>query len=108
MAKKTNVTSTFRIVAIVSAVLLLAAAALTYLRSGGGGSPTAEIAALSQAIPAEARAALHIHSCRSVVRPAESGLEILLGQPHISRIGTRTARGGACRIACGAGARIKI
>ena len=58
MAKKTNVTSTFRIIAIVSAVMLLAAAALTYLQSSGGGSPTAEIAALSQAIPAQASGAL--------------------------------------------------
>ena len=58
MAKKTNVTSTFRLIAIVSIVMLLAAAALTYLRSGGDGSSTAEIAALSQSIPSQARAAL--------------------------------------------------
>ena len=57
MAKKTNVTSTFRIIAIVSAVVLLAAAALTYLGGGGGGA-TAELAALSQSIPGQARAAL--------------------------------------------------
>ena len=58
MAKKTNVTSTFRIIAIVSAVLLLAAAALTYLGSSGGGGATAELAALSQSIPGQAGAAL--------------------------------------------------
>jgi len=58
MAKKTNVSSTFRTVAIVSVVMLLIAAALTYLQSAGGGSPTTEIAALSQSIPAQAQAAL--------------------------------------------------
>ena len=58
MAKKTNVTSTFRIIAIVSAVVLLAAAALTYLGGGGGGGATAELAALSQSIPGQAQAAL--------------------------------------------------
>ena len=58
MAKNTNVTSTFRIIAIVSAVMLLAAAALTYLGGSGGGGAMAELAALSQSIPGQAQAAL--------------------------------------------------
>ena len=59
MAKQTDNASTFRIVAIVAAVLLLAAAALVYLQASGGGSSTApELAALSQAIPSQAAAAL--------------------------------------------------
>ncbi|MDH3531499.1 MAG: methyl-accepting chemotaxis protein [Gammaproteobacteria bacterium] len=58
MANKLNVSSTFRIIAIVAALLLLAAAALIYSRAGGSDTATAEIAALSQAIPAQARTAL--------------------------------------------------
>ena len=58
MAKKTNVSSNFRIAAIASAVVLLLAALLTWLQASGGGGATAEIAALSQSIPAQARAAL--------------------------------------------------
>ena len=41
MAKKTNVSSTFRITAIVGAVMLLAAATISFLQGGSGGSPTA-------------------------------------------------------------------
>ncbi len=58
MAKKTNVASTFRITAIVVAALLLTAAALTHFRGAGGNGPVAELAALSQAIPAHSGAAL--------------------------------------------------
>ena len=53
MANKTDTTSIFRSVALIAAVLLLAAAALAYLQSqGGGGGTAAELAALSQALPA--------------------------------------------------------
>ena len=53
MAKKTDTTSIFRSVALIAAVLMLAAAALVYLQSqGGGGGSSAELAALSQAMPA--------------------------------------------------------
>ena len=58
MAKKTDVSSTFRIIAIVAAVSLLLAATLTYLQAGSGGTGTAEIAALSQSIPGQAAAAV--------------------------------------------------
>ena len=59
MAKQTNVSSNFRIVAIAAAVMLLLAAALAYFQSGSGGSANAELAALSQAIPGQAQAALN-------------------------------------------------
>ena len=53
MAKQTDTTSTFRIVALLAAALMLAAAALVYLQSqGSGGGSSAELAALSQAMPA--------------------------------------------------------
>jgi twitching motility protein PilJ len=58
MAKKTDTSSTFRVVAISTAVLLLAAAALSYLQGGGTNPQAAELAALSQAIPTQAEAAL--------------------------------------------------
>ena len=58
MASKIDNTSTFRAVAGFAALLLVCAAALIYLQSGGG-SPTApKLAALSQAIPAQAARAL--------------------------------------------------
>jgi len=58
MANKLDVSSTFRTIAIAAAFLMLVATALIYLRGGGGETATAEIAALSQAIPAQSRAAL--------------------------------------------------
>ena len=56
MANKAQTAATFRIVGILSAVLLLAAAALIYLGKSGGIS--AELAALSQAVPGRAQAAV--------------------------------------------------
>ena len=50
MAKRTDTTTQFRSVALFSLLLLLAAAGLFYLQSQGGGS-SAELAALSQALP---------------------------------------------------------
>jgi twitching motility protein PilJ len=59
MANKTDNASTFKIVAILTAVLLLAAAALVYLQArSAGGTAESELAALSQAIPSQAAAAL--------------------------------------------------
>ena len=58
MANKADTTSIFRIVAITTAVLLVAAAALTYLQGAGVSPQAAELAALSQAIPTQAKAAL--------------------------------------------------
>ena len=51
MAKKTDTTTLFRIVALLTALALLAAAALVYLQPSGGGAASAELAALSQALP---------------------------------------------------------
>jgi twitching motility protein PilJ len=60
MANKTDNASTFKIVAGVAAFLLIAAASLVYLQAGSGGdSSRAELAALSQAIPAQATNALN-------------------------------------------------
>jgi len=58
MANKTDTTSRFRIVALLISVSLLAAAALVYLQASGGGSSAAELAALSQAMPARTADAL--------------------------------------------------
>jgi len=59
MAKKTDTTSVFRIIALLIAVSLIAAAALIYLQlTGGVNSSSAELAALSQAIPARTADAL--------------------------------------------------
>jgi twitching motility protein PilJ len=58
MAKKTDTTSVFRIVALLAAVFLLGAAALVYLQAQGGGGSAAELAALSQSMPARTAAAL--------------------------------------------------
>jgi twitching motility protein PilJ len=58
MSSKIDNTSTFRAIAGFATLLLVGAAALIYLQSGGG-SPTApKLAALSQAIPAQASRAL--------------------------------------------------
>jgi twitching motility protein PilJ len=58
MANKTDTSSIFRIVAIVTATLLLAAAALTYFQADGGSGQAAELAALSQSIPSQAGRAI--------------------------------------------------
>jgi len=58
MANTADTSSVFRIVAAISAFVLLAAAALTYFQSGGGHPQAAELAALSQAVPNQAGAAL--------------------------------------------------
>ncbi len=58
MAKKTDNTSAFRIVAGLAALFLVAAAALVYLQAGQGSSSAPELAALSQAVPAQAARSL--------------------------------------------------
>ncbi len=58
MANRTSNESNFKIVTGVIAVLLLGAAALVFLQSKGGGDSSAELAALSQAIPSQAERAL--------------------------------------------------
>jgi len=58
MAIKTENSSAFRIIASLVAFLLILAAALIYLQSGRGGSSATELAALSQAIPAQVARAL--------------------------------------------------
>ena len=58
MAKKTDTTSVFRTVALLIVVSLLSAVALVYLQAQGGGGSTAELAALSQSMPARTAAAL--------------------------------------------------
>ncbi len=59
MAKKTDTTTTFRIVTLLTTALLLVAAALVYLRGGGDASSSAELVALSQVVPSQARSAVH-------------------------------------------------
>jgi len=58
MAKKTDTTPVFRIVALLIAVLLLSASALVYLQAQSDGGSGAELAALSQSIPARTADAL--------------------------------------------------
>lgn len=58
MASKIDNSSTFRAVAAFAAFLLVAAAALIYFQSGGGSPSAPQLAALSQAIPAQAARAL--------------------------------------------------
>ena len=58
MATKTDNASTFRIVTGIIAIFLVVAAALVYLQKSGDGSSAAELAALSQAVPAQAARAL--------------------------------------------------
>ena len=58
MAKKTDISMTFRLVAALAIVLLVSAAALVYLQGGSDRGSGPELAALSQAIPAQARSAL--------------------------------------------------
>lgn len=57
MANKTNASTTFRLVGVLAAVLLLVAAVLIYLRGSGGNASGAELAALSQSVPALGMAA---------------------------------------------------
>lgn len=57
MAKTTDVTSIFRITALIIGLLLVAAGALVYLQAGGSSS-AAELAALSQSIPQRSQAVL--------------------------------------------------
>ncbi len=59
MANKTDNASMFRLVTGVVAALLIIAAALVYLQGrGGAGSSSSELAALSQALPAQVERAL--------------------------------------------------
>ena len=58
MANKTDVSTKFRIIALVTTTLLLVAAALVYLQVVGGTSSSAELAALSQVVPGHAKGAL--------------------------------------------------
>jgi twitching motility protein PilJ len=58
MAKKTDTTNLFRIVALVAALVLLVAAGLVYMQPSGGGAAQTELAALSQAIPVRTANAL--------------------------------------------------
>ena len=58
MAKKTDTTNLFRIVALVAALVLLVAAGLVYMQPSGGGAAQTELAALSQAIPVRTASAL--------------------------------------------------
>ena len=58
MAKKTDTTNLFRIVALLAALVLLVAAGLVYMQPSGGGAAQTELAALSQAIPVRTANAL--------------------------------------------------
>jgi len=58
MAKKTDTTPIFRLVALLIALSLLGAMALVYLQGQSGGGSSAELAALSQSIPARTADAL--------------------------------------------------
>ncbi len=58
MASKTDVSTTFRSLAGCAAFLLLVAAAWIYLSAGGSNPAAPELAALSQAVPAQSGAAL--------------------------------------------------
>jgi len=58
MAKKADTFSMFRVVASLTVVFLIIAAVLAYFQSTGGNSQLTQLAALSQAIPNQASAAL--------------------------------------------------
>jgi twitching motility protein PilJ len=58
MANKSDNASMFKIVAGLIALCLVIAAGLVYLQAGGGSSSATELAALSQAIPSQAKRAL--------------------------------------------------
>ena len=59
MANTTDTSTVFRVLAILAAGLLIAAGALIYLQAGGANPQVAELAALSQALPTHAGAALN-------------------------------------------------
>jgi len=59
MASNTYNTPTFRAVTVIAVFLLIGAAALIYLQPGGGNPSAPQLAALSQAIPAQALRALN-------------------------------------------------
>ena len=59
MASNTYNTPTFRAVTVIAVFLLIGAAALIYLQPGGGNPSAPQLAALSQAIPAQALQALN-------------------------------------------------
>ena len=69
MANTTSNASTFKIVASVIVVLLLGAAAMVFLQSREGGGSSAELAALSQAMPSQAERALRL--CGAATRLRE-------------------------------------
>jgi twitching motility protein PilJ len=58
MASNNNNSTKFRVIAVFTVLLLIGAAALVYLQSGGGSPSAPQLAALSQAIPAQASRAL--------------------------------------------------
>jgi len=58
MANKTDTSTIFRLLAVLATVLLIAAGALIYLQGTGGNPQVAQLAALSQALPSQARVAL--------------------------------------------------
>jgi len=58
MASNIDSSSTFRVVAVTAVFLLIGAAVLVYLQPGGGSPSAPQLAALSQAIPAQASRAL--------------------------------------------------
>jgi twitching motility protein PilJ len=57
MAKTSDTSTIFRTLAILAAALLVLAAALIFLKGSGGDPRIAQLAALSQALPSEARSA---------------------------------------------------
>ena len=58
MATTTDTSTIFRLLALLAAMLLVLAGVLIYLQGSGGNPQIAQLAALSQALPSEARAAL--------------------------------------------------
>jgi len=58
MTKTTDTSSIFKVVAIITAVVLIMAAALSYFQDSDDNSQAVELAALSQSIPGQAAAAL--------------------------------------------------
>jgi len=58
MAKKTDISATFRLVAVFAAILLIAAAAFTYLQGTDSAPGLSELAVVSQSLPVHARAAV--------------------------------------------------
>ncbi len=58
MAKKTDVSTTFRALAALAVLLLIVVAVLSYLRSAPRSAASSQLAALSQALPSQSAAAL--------------------------------------------------